>query len=95
MKAARGVLLNHNGTKSHAVEARVRADVGGVSIDLHRDDCKGSTLVRLSPTQARALMRDLQGRADEADRLAYRAAKQQQQQELTIAIDEVVKELDS
>jgi hypothetical protein len=64
--------------KWHALELQVTAAADAVTLHVRRSSrrqAKSDLLITLSPMGARNLMRALQGGADEADRLAYRHAK--------------------
>lgn len=73
-----GALFLVKSAQVHQVQVQARASAGIVELELMRDDrqrAAGDQRLSLTPSAAREIMRQLQGRADEADRLAYQAAK--------------------
>lgn len=91
-----GALVLAKTAMRHQVEARVHATAGEVELEVLRSSrqrAAGDLRVVLSASQARELMRQLQGRADEADRLAYVLAKQLPVDELEVAVQAVARRL--
>jgi hypothetical protein len=75
--------------KPHAVELDLRADERGVVLQVlrrNRGDAKGDVTVVLAPSHARELQRLLQGRADEADRQAYQATREESLEDAVAAV---------
>lgn len=94
-KTIKGLL--HLRAHHHEVNLRPRAESPGVvRLEVSRDSrraAKGDQAIHLSATQARELMRALQGAADEADRLAYVAEKERARLEQLGGLEPVVAEL--
>jgi len=77
----------------HAVELEANAEPGLVTLDVLRPrrDAKSDQTLNLTPTQARELMKRLQSRADEADRLAYERDKREKLEGLEPVVAELAR----
>lgn len=82
---------------SPLVRFRARAEPGVVRLGVERDSrraAKQDQLLELSPSEARELMRALQGAADRADQLAYQAARAPVDLPLEVAVEQVAAALE-
>lgn len=82
------------GARAHAVVFEAVAGEGVVRLEVRRESrqrCAGDVSFVLSETNARELVRAIQGRADEAKRLAYVKAKRGTTPELDHAVESVAK----
>lgn len=80
------------GGRAHAVHFEVKASAGFVRVKALRNSrqrCAGDIAFELTESAARDLLRALQGRADEAKRLAYVEAKKAQRDDLTHDVERV------
>lgn len=88
-------LLSSKG--SPLVRFRARAEPGVVRLGVERDSrraAKQDQLLALSPSEARELMRALQGAADRADQLAYQAARAPADLPLEVVVEQVAAALE-
>lgn len=81
-----GMLLLSKSPITHRCDVRVRPGLAQLSVELHRDDLKGSVHLVLHPSAARELMKALQSAADETDRRLYRRDRDQ-------SLEQVVEQL--
>lgn len=85
--------LKARGGMRHDVELAANAEPGLVQLEVLRParDAKSNQTLSLTPTEARELMKRLQSRADEADRLAYQRDKRAAPTGLDHVVDELAR----